>query len=72
MKHEWEGRNPAPNTKWFRYFGCHDLRECTVCGAVQVKEPETAWMRVTGYRWYPLVGRCKGKGTGIKPEKHED
>jgi len=65
MKHKWESRNPAPNTKWFKYYGCHDLRECVNCGAVQAKEPEHLWMRVTGYKWRPLVGKCKG--TGYKP-----
>ena len=61
MKHNWESRNPAPRTKWFKFFGCHDLRECTNCGAVQVLEVQTSYGRVDGYRWYPLVGRCKGE-----------
>lgn len=33
-------------------------RQCKHCGAVQKKITEHAWMRVTGYRWLPLVGRC--------------
>jgi hypothetical protein len=64
MKHKWESRNPAPGTKWFKYWGCHDLRECVNCGAIQEKHPEHLWMRVTGYKWYPKVGRCKGKKEG--------
>jgi hypothetical protein len=36
-------------------------RTCTLCGAEQHESVETAWGRVTGRRWLPLVGRCKGK-----------
>jgi len=36
------------------------MRRCTNCGAEQERLTETRWMRVTGYRWLPLVGRCKG------------
>ena len=60
MKHEWEYKNPAPGTKYFKYFGCHDLRECSNCGIIQEKHSETSWGRVTGYKWYPKAGRCKG------------
>jgi hypothetical protein len=35
-------------------------RQCQNCGAVQKRLTEHAWMRVTGYRWLPLVGRCAG------------
>ena len=58
MAHEWENRNPVPGSKYGKYFGCYDLRKCSKCGAIQEKVVETAWMRVTGYRWYPKVGRC--------------
>lgn len=58
MAHEWESRNPAPGTKWFQYWGCHDLRECVRCGAVQAKHADHSWGRVTGYHWEPKVGRC--------------
>ena len=61
MKHNWSYKNPAPNTRWFKYFGCHDLRQCTKCGIVQEKQAEHSWMRVTGYKWYPKAGRCKGR-----------
>lgn len=60
MKHKWEYKNPAPGTKYFKYFGCLDLRECLNCGKIQEKHSKTLWMRVTGYYWYPKVGRCKG------------
>jgi hypothetical protein len=33
-------------------------RQCKHCGAVQKKVTEHAWMRVTGHRWLPLIGRC--------------
>jgi hypothetical protein len=58
--HKWIDRDTTPNTKWFKYFGCHDLRECANCGAVQVKEADHEWMRVTGYYWTPKVGHCRG------------
>lgn len=34
-------------------------RRCENCGAEQTKESFHRWMRVAGYRWEPLVGRCK-------------
>jgi hypothetical protein len=61
MKHDWSYKNPAPFTKWFKYFGCHNLRQCKNCGIIQEQHPETEWMRVIGYKWHPLAGRCKGK-----------
>jgi hypothetical protein len=61
MKHDWDHPNPKPGSKWFKYFGAADLRVCKNCGKHQVKESQTHYMRITGYRWYPLVGRCKGK-----------
>ena len=33
-------------------------RKCEKCGVEQKKFPEHLWMRVTGYSWQPLVGRC--------------
>jgi len=33
-------------------------RRCANCGAVQERITHHAWMRVTGYQWLPLVGRC--------------
>jgi hypothetical protein len=63
MKHDWESRNPAENTEWFKYFGCHDLRECKNCGAVQAKEESFDWGRVTGHSWQPKAGSCI-RGTG--------
>ena len=39
----------------------HDpKRKCSACGIIQTKHTHTAWMRVTGYQWLPLAGRCKG------------
>ena len=34
-------------------------RRCTNCGTVQEHQTDYAWMRVTGYRWRPLAGRCR-------------
>lgn len=50
--------------QWRHFGGDRDypfrtMRECTECHAVQEKTTETNWMRVTGYRWEPLVGRCE-------------
>lgn len=61
MKHDWEPKNPAPNTPYFKYFGCVDLRECRNCKKVQAKHADHLWGRVTGYYWTPKVGRCPGK-----------
>ena len=61
MAHEWESKDFAPGTKYFQYFGSHDIRECKKCGAIQVKDADYLWGRVVGYSWSPKVGRCKGK-----------
>ena len=56
MRHEWEtlpSTVSEPNL-WGK-------RRCRNCGAVQEYEQLQNWMRIVGYRWYPLVGRCKGK-----------
>lgn len=59
MKHDWE---PIPDTlEKTCQHGWDPMRKCKNCGIVQQRYPETAWMRVTGYRWLPLAGRCKGK-----------
>lgn len=54
MRHDWftvyEGQMPYP-----------PQRRCKNCGAFQQRETNTSWMRVTGYQWLPLVGRCKTK-----------
>lgn len=55
MKHDWERqyRNEPADMLRDRY------RRCRNCGAEQSRETHYLWMRVTGYRWAPLVGRCK-------------
>ena len=50
--------------QWREFGGCmkypfRRLRECTECHAVQEYETDHLWMRVTGYRWKPKVGRCQ-------------
>lgn len=57
MRHEWE---------WFSPENLYDKlrgepRRCKLCGAVQFKEAQYLWMRVTGYSWRPLAGKCTGK-----------
>ena len=37
---------------------CGPRRQCENCGAIQTKESKTNWGRVTGYFWWPKVGRC--------------
>ena len=60
-KHDWKYVDTHPGGKYFKYFGCHDLRECRNCGAIQAKHANHVWGRVTGYYWEPKVGRCKPK-----------
>lgn len=55
MKHNWEdaGTNgPARLVEDPR-------RRCVNCGAEQTRQTHTRWMRVSGYQWLPLAGRCK-------------
>jgi len=56
MKHDWKPflyGNPADDMLKDR------RRRCENCGAVQARITHHAWMRITGYQWVPLVGRCK-------------
>lgn len=66
MAHEWESINPAPGSDYFKYFGCVDLRKCKKCKVIQEKQAEHLWMRVTGYKWRPKVGRCPKDKKGAK------
>jgi hypothetical protein len=34
-------------------------RRCANCAVEQERITEHAWMRVTGYHWWPLAGRCQ-------------
>jgi len=56
MKHNWE-----PVTQTATTFLSGPQRKCTNCGAEQTRESKHIWMRVVGYRWCPLAGRCKPK-----------
>lgn len=59
MAHVWESiLNDLPPTE---QVGIHGARRCKTCGKEQIKEPEHAWGRITGYIWFPLAGRCKPK-----------
>jgi hypothetical protein len=56
MAHEWDssdyGRRPSD-------LLTHGRRVCVRCGVEQTRHAEQSWGRVTGYRWWPLAGRCK-------------
>lgn len=58
MAHEWTDNTKALSIS--EKLSVYGARRCINCGATQVKDAEHRWMRVTGYRWRPLVGRCKG------------
>lgn len=58
MKHDWEPVHK--NVQDVCNRGWDPERKCKNCGAVQTREDQTLWMRIVGYRWLPLVGRCKG------------
>ena len=55
MRHDWI---EPPNLTMAERLG-PPKRVCRNCGARQSKEPKTWYMRVVGYQWWPLVGRCK-------------
>lgn len=58
-KHQWielpSSSSPRDRKRWFRR-----VRQCAICGRAQEWETDYLWMRVTGYRWSPPVGRCPG------------
>jgi hypothetical protein len=61
MKHDWEEISLAtPENKWadMNHYGA---RRCRNCDVTQRKMAQHSWMKVTGYRWEPLAGRCKGQ-----------
>ncbi len=57
MRHKWKNVHGSEP----RDIGTHGRRICESCGVEQEKFAQQVWGRVTGYRWEPLVGRCKGK-----------
>lgn len=59
MKHEWQ---PLPYESSVDDMMRPPRRKCATCGKVQTRETQTWYMRVTGYRWRPLVGRCLVEG----------
>lgn len=58
MAHEWRPMTTEELGGMFKAMSTFDSRKCTKCGAEQKKEVEHSWMRVVGYQWLPLVGRC--------------
>jgi hypothetical protein len=55
MKHDW---GEASGLTMAQRIGSRK-RQCRNCGAVQTREQKTWYMRVVGYQWWPLVGRCR-------------
>lgn len=58
MRHSWQ-HYTHPSWGPSKLMG-QPHRQCDHCGAIQYQSTETSWMRVTGHRWLPLVGRCAG------------
>lgn len=58
MAHIWEPHSfHYPPGSLFTVNG----RRCKNCEKTQSRESQYLWMRVVGYRWEPLAGRCKKK-----------
>lgn len=62
MKHDWFDPPPKYASERFHRISVYGVRKCFNCGARQEKTANHEWGRVVGYQWWPLVGRCKGKG----------
>ena len=64
MAHDWEDilceLTPAEQLSVYGH------RRCRNCRAVQSREAQHVWMRITGYRWEPLVGGCP---TALAPDE---
>lgn len=60
VKHDWDYDYRPAGDRFFG-LGAYGVRRCRNCGVVQKKESQHEWMRVVGYSWQPLAGRCKGK-----------
>ena len=59
MKHAWQDVDEG-----WQGLMRDRLRRCTKCGKEQRRTVRYFWMRVDGYRWMPLAGRCTGKKSG--------
>lgn len=59
MKHAWSFYQSPERSKASRMMG-EPERRCANCGAVQQRETQTEWGRITGILWRPLAGRCSG------------
>ena len=60
MRHDWELDKEFGMKMMDIMDPARAKRTCNNCGAKQSQVANHLWMRVTGYRWTPLVGRCKG------------
>jgi hypothetical protein len=65
MAHDWQHVQQG-----IEGIGNYGIRHCSRCGAMQLKDADHLWMRVTGYRWEPLVGRCI-MDRKVQPTKEE-
>ena len=54
MRHQWNEAHVG-----LRTLMLDRVRVCAVCYALQERVTDYAWMRVSGYRWAPHVGRCR-------------
>ena len=61
MKHVWTPHPDNGTLEAWTSGNPDEGRVCKLCGATQWKETEQLWMRVTGYRWLPIVGRCNAE-----------
>ncbi|MGD2065592.1 MAG: hypothetical protein PVI43_00295 [Candidatus Bathyarchaeota archaeon] len=53
-KHDWQ-----PVDQGVLGLVADPKRVCSRCGAQQTRQTDYLWMRVTGYKWVPPVGKCK-------------
>ncbi len=65
MAHKWE----TVTIKGHMALVKSPKRRCVKCEVTQTYETRTAWMRVIGYHWYPLVGRCPKDSKRILKQK---
>ena len=53
MRHNWKDIGP-------KRVLADPRRQCGNCEKIQERVTHYLWMRVVGYQWLPLAGRCKG------------
>lgn len=48
------------------------MRKCINCGSIQQKLQKQSYGRVTGYLWFPKIGRCKGYWLSMDDSENYD